>query len=257
MLKRTIVVHLAVDLKRVKHGRGFVRRLWLGPIIFATLLFVGSISTSGQSGQSPIAQWDVETRNGKTDEISGNGSIIVMGDVVIVGFVVSQDNMENDDRWELWMKHDGIWILLQNGDLSDGENVDETDVRIQINSTGLFEIHLRLFPSSRTDSIDFHADPNPLDLVPAGQVSQFKENLCTKVIHSPCQHSSITGAIGQFPYLELVSGGDKSTGSPVAIKPGSSKELETSIHVFNTGSATVHWAVTGDGIGVSYLLSDS
>ena len=59
------------------------------------------------------------------------------------------------------------------------------------------------------------------------------------------------------PYLELVSGGDKSTGSPVAIKPGSSKELETSIHVFNTGSATVHWAVTGDGIGVSYLLSDS
>ena len=77
-----------------------MRRLWLGPIIFATLLLVGSISTSGQSGQSPIAQWDLETRNGQTDEISGNGSIIVMGDVVIVDFVVSQDNMENDDRWE-------------------------------------------------------------------------------------------------------------------------------------------------------------
>ena len=95
-----------------------MRRLWLGPIILATLLFVGSISTSGQSGQSPIAQCDLETRNGQTDEISDNGSIIVMGDVVIVDFFVSQDNMENDDRWELWMKHDGIWILLQNGELS-------------------------------------------------------------------------------------------------------------------------------------------
>lgn len=236
-----------------------MRRLWLGPIIFATLLFIGSISTSGQSGQSPIAQWDVETRNGQTDEISGNGSIIVMGDVVIVGFVVSQDNMENDDRWELWMKHDGIWILLQNGELSDGENVDETDVRIQINSTGLFEIHLRLFPSSRTDSIDFHADPNPLDLVPAGQLGVAIQG---EPLHEgdPLTLSALVHNRGErtvSPYLELVSGGDKSTGSPVAIKPGSSKELETSIHVFNTGSATVHWAVTGDGIGVSYLLSDS
>ena len=138
--------------------------------MLATLLFVGTISTYGQSNQQSIAQWDIETRNGITDQISGNGSIIVMGDIVIVGFSVGQENMEDDDRWELWMKHDGIWTLLQNGELSEGETLEETDVGIQINSTGLFEIHLRLFPSSRTDSIDFYADPNPLDLVPAGQL---------------------------------------------------------------------------------------
>ena len=79
-----------------------------------------------------IAQWDIETRNGITDQISGNGSIIVMGDIVIVGFSVGQENMEDDDRWELWMKHDGIWTLLQNGELSEGETLEETDVGIQI-----------------------------------------------------------------------------------------------------------------------------
>ena len=159
-----------------------MRRPWLGPAILATLLFVGSISTYGQSNQPSIAQWDIETRNGY-GEMSGNGSITLMGDIVIVGFSVGQENMEDDDRWELWMKHDGIWTLLQNGEISDGENLENTDVGIPINSTGLFEIHLRLFPSSRTDSIDFHADPNPLDLVPAGQLGvAIQENLYMKVI---------------------------------------------------------------------------
>ena len=96
-----------------------MRRPWLGPAILATLLFLGSISAYGQSNQPPIAQWDIETRNGITGEMSGNGSITVMGDSVIVGFSVSQENMEDDDRWELWMKHDGIWTLLQNGEISD------------------------------------------------------------------------------------------------------------------------------------------
>ena len=122
-----------------KARKQFVRRPWLGPAMLATLLFVGSISTYGQSNQQSIAQWDIETRNGITDQISGNGSIIVMGDIVIVGFSVGQENMEDDDRWELWMKHDGIWTLLQNGEISDGENLENTDVGIPINSTGLFE----------------------------------------------------------------------------------------------------------------------
>ena len=33
--------------------------------------------------------------------------------------------------------------------------------------------------------------------------------------------------------------------------------METSINVANTGLITVDWAVIGDGIGVSHLLSDS
>ena len=33
--------------------------------------------------------------------------------------------------------------------------------------------------------------------------------------------------------------------------------METSINVANTGLITVYWAVIGDGIGVSHLLSDS
>ena len=236
-----------------------MRRPWLGPAILATLLFLGSISAYGQSNQPPIAQWDIETRNGITGEMSGNGSITVMGDIVIVGFSVSQENMEDDDRWELWMKHDGIWTLLQNGEISDGENLEKTDVGIPINSTGLFEIHLRLFPSSRTDSIDFYADPNPLDLVPAGQLGVAIQG---EPLH---EGDSLTlsalvhnrGDRTVSPLLELVSGGVESKGSPVVIKPGSSKELETSINVANTGSITVYWAVIGDGIGVSHLLSDS
>ena len=236
-----------------------MRRPWLGPAILATLLFLGSISAYGQSNQPPIAQWDIETRNGITGEMSGNGSITVMGDIVIVGFSVSQENMEDDDRWELWMKHDGIWTLLQNGEISDGENLEKTDVDIPINSTGLFEIHLRLFPSSRTDSIDFYADPNPLDLVPAGQLGVAIQG---EPLH---EGDSLTlsalvhnrGDRTVSPLLELVSGGVESKGSPVVIKPGSSKELETSINVANTGSITVYWAVIGDGIGVSHLLSDS
>ncbi|MEC7170375.1 MAG: hypothetical protein VXW08_05105, partial [Candidatus Thermoplasmatota archaeon] len=170
-----------------------------------------------------------------------------------------QENMEDDDRWELWMKHDGIWTLLQNGEISDGENLEKTDVGIPINSTGLFEIHLRLFPSSRTDSIDFYADPNPLDLVPAGQLGVAIQG---EPLH---EGDSLTlsalvhnrGDRTVSPLLELVSGGVESKGSPVVIKPGSSKELETSINVANTGSITVYWAVIGDGIGVSHLLSDS
>ena len=236
-----------------------MRGLWLGPAILATLLFVGTVSTYGQSNQPPIAQWDIETRNGITDEISENGSITVIGDIVIVGFSVDQENMENDERWELWMKHDGIWTLLQNDEVNEGENLEKTNVGIPINSTGLFEIHLRLFPSSRTDSIDFRADPNPLDLVPAGQLGVALQG---EPLH---EGDSLTlsalvhnrGDRTVSPYLKLVSGGDQSTGSPVVIKPGSSKELETSINVANTGLTTVHWAVIGDGIGVSHLLSDS
>ena len=98
-----------------------------------------------------------------------NSSIVVVGDLVSVSFSVNQDDVDNDENWELWVKNNGIWTLLSSGSISDDESLIVDNVTIYVNETGLHEIHLRLFPSSRTETINFHSDQNPLDLVPAGK----------------------------------------------------------------------------------------
>ena len=125
------------------------------------------------------------------------------------------------------------------------------------NSTGLHEVHLRLFPSSRTQSIEFYVDSNPLDLVPAGQLGVAVRG---EPLHSGdyARVSALVhnrGADTVSAHLYLESGTDSSTGSDVLIQAGSSKELDSSIQLLEPGYREISWSVGGSGIGVSHQLS--
>ena len=227
--------------------------------IAIALLISPGTGVMGQSSQSPIVQWDLETRNGLSGEISPNSSIVVVGDLVSVSFSVNQDDVSNDENWELWVKNNGIWTLLSSGSISDDESLTVDGIGIHVNETGLHEIHLRLFPSSRTETINFHSDQNPLDLVPAGKggvaVQGEPVHVGDYITLSALVHNR--GDRTVEPHMELSSGSQQGLGPAVSIKPGSSKELEASLRLAEAGPTTIHWSISGAGIGVSHSLSGS
>ena len=56
-------------------------------------------------------------------------------------------------------------------------------------------------------------------------------------------------------HLDLVSDGDSSSGPDIQIQAGSSKELDCSIQLIESGYREISWTVEGNGIGVSHQLS--
>ena len=156
-----------------------------------------------------------------------------------------------------WIKHNEIWNLLAQGDFDEEDPTLDESVELGANSTGLHEVHLRLFPSSRTQSIEFYVDSNPLDLVPAGQLGVAVRG---EPLHSgdyarvsALVHNRGLDTVSAHLYLE--SGTDSSTGSDVLIQAGSSKELDSSIQLLEPGYREISWSVGGSGIGVSHQLS--
>jgi len=220
-------------------------------------LFITSGAVLAETSDDSIVDWSLAVSEGVSGDLSTNGSLVLLGDIVDVNFVVSPESSNGDERWELWIKHDEIWNLLAQGDLDEeNPNLDES-VELGANSTGLHEVHLRLFPSGRTQSVEFYVDTNPLDLVPAGQLGVAVRG---EPLHSgdyarvsALVHNRGLGTVSA--HLHLESGTDSSTGSDVFIQAGSSKELDSSIQLVEPGYREISWSVEGDGVGVSHQLS--
>ena len=209
----------------------------IAPSLFVAALFITSGSVLAETSDDSIVDWSLTVSDGVSGEPSINGSIVLLGDVVDVNFVVSQESYQGDERWELWIKHNEIWNLLAQGDFDDENPTLDQSVELGANSSGLHEVHLRLFPSSRTQSVEFYVDPNPLDLVPAGQLGVAVRG---EPLHSgdyarvsALVHNRGVDTVSANLYLE--SGTDSSTGSSVLIKAGSSKELDSSIQLSEPG----------------------
>jgi len=234
-----------------------VRPADIAPSLLVAALFITSGAVLAETSDDSIVDWSLAVSEGVSGDPSTNGSLVLLGDIVDVNFVVSPESSNGDERWELWIKHDEIWNLLAQGDLDEeNPNLDES-VELGANSTGLHEVHLRLFPSGRTQSVEFHVDTNPLDLVPAGQLGVAVRG---EPLHSgdyarvsALVHNRGLDTVSAHLYLE--SGTDSSTGSDVFIQAGSSKELDSSIQLVEPGYREISWSVGGDGVGVSHQLS--
>ena len=229
----------------------------IAPSLLVAALFITSGAVLAETSDDSIVDWSLAVSEGVSGDPSTNGSLVLLGDIVDVNFVVSPESSNGDERWELWIKHDEIWNLLAQGDLDEeNPNLDES-VELGANSTGLHEVHLRLFPSGRTQSVEFYVDTNPLDLVPAGQLGVAVRG---EPLHSgdyarvsALVHNRGLGTVSA--HLHLESGTDSSTGSDVFIQAGSSKELDSSIQLVEPGYREISWSVEGDGVGVSHQLS--
>ena len=229
----------------------------IAPSLLVAALFITSGAVLAETSDDSIVDWSLAVSEGVSGDPSTNGSLVLLGDIVDVNFVVSPESSNGDERWELWIKHDEIWNLLAQGDLDEeNPNLDES-VELGANSTGLHEVHLRLFPSGRTQSVEFYVDTNPLDLVPAGQLGVAVRG---EPLHSgdyarvsALVHNRGLGTVSA--HLHLESGTDSSTGSDVFIQAGSSKELDSSIQLVEPGYREISWSVGGDGVGVSHQLS--
>jgi len=234
-----------------------VRPADIAPSLLVAALFITSGAVLAETSDDSIVDWSLAVSEGVSGDLSTNGSLVLLGDIVDVNFVVSPESSNGDERWELWIKHDEIWNLLAQGDLDEeNPNLDES-VELGANSTGLHEVHLRLFPSGRTQSVEFYVDTNPLDLVPAGQLGVAVRG---EPLHSgdyarvsALVHNRGLGTVSA--HLHLESGTDSSTGSDVFIQAGSSKELDSSIQLVEPGYREISWSVEGDGVGVSHQLS--
>ena len=229
----------------------------IAPSLLVAALFITSGAVLAETSDDSIVDWSLAVSEGVSGDLSTNGSLVLLGDIVDVNFVVSPESSNGDERWELWIKHDEIWNLLAQGDLDEeNPNLDES-VELGANSTGLHEVHLRLFPSGRTQSVEFYVDTNPLDLVPAGQLGVAVRG---EPLHSgdyarvsALVHNRGLGTVSA--HLHLESGTDSSIGSDVFIQAGSSKELDSSIQLVEPGYREISWSVGGDGVGVSHQLS--
>ena len=229
----------------------------IAPSLLVAALFITSGAVLAETSENSIVDWSLSVSEGVSGEPSTNGSLVLLGDIVDVNFVVSPESSNGDERWELWIKHDEIWNLLAQGDLDEeNPNLDE-NVELGANSTGLHEVHLRLFPSGRTQFVEFYVDTNPLDLVPAGQLGVAVRG---EPLHSG-DYARVSALVHNrgldtvSAYLRLESGTDSSIGSDVFIQAGSSKELDSSIQLIESGYREISWSVGGDGVGVSHHLS--
>ena len=229
----------------------------IAPSLLVAALFITSGAVLAETSDDSIVDWSLAVSEGVSGDPSTNGSLVLLGDIVDVNFVVSPESSNGDERWELWIKHDEIWNLLAQGDLDEeNPNLDES-VELGANSTGLHEVHLRLFPSGRTQSVEFYVDTNPLDLVPAGQLGVAVRG---EPLHSG-DYARVSALVHNrgldtvSAHLHLESGTDSSTGSDVFIQAGSSKELDSSIQLVEPGYREISWSVGGDGVGVSHQLS--
>ena len=234
-----------------------MRPVSIAPCLLVAALFFTSGAAFAQTNDDSFVEWSMSVSEGVSGEPSANGSLVLLGDIIDLDFVVSQESSQGDERWELWIKHDEIWNLLSQGDLDEeSSNLDES-IELGANSTGLHEVHLRLFPSGRTQSVEFYVDTNPLDLVPAGQLGVAVRG---EPLHSgdyarvsALVHNRGVGTVSA--HLHLMSGTDSSIGTDVSIQAGSSKELDSSIQLVEPGYREISWNVGGDGIGVSHQLS--
>ena len=229
----------------------------IAPSLLVAALFITSGAALAETGDDSLVDWSLSVSEGVSGEPSINGSLVLLGDIVDVNFVVPQESSQEDERWELWTKHNEIWNLLAQGDFDEEDPTLDESVELVANSTGLHEVHLRLFPSGRTQSIEFYVDSNPLDLVPAGQLGVAVRG---EPLHSGdyARVSALVhnrGADTVSAHLYLESGTDSSTGSDVLIQAGSSKELDSSIQLLEPGYREISWSVGGSGIGVSHQLS--
>ena len=229
----------------------------IAPSLLVAALFITSGAVLAETSDDSIVDWSLAVSEGVSGDPSTNGSLVLLGDIVDVNFVVSPESSNGDERWELWIKHEEIWNLLAQGDLDEeNPNLDES-VELDANSTGLHEVHLRLFPSGRTQSVEFYVDTNPLDLVPAGQLGVAVRG---EPLHSG-DYARVSALVHNrgldtvSAHLRLESGTDSSTGSDVFIQAGSSKELDSSIQLVEPGYREISWSVGGDGVGVSHQLS--
>ena len=229
----------------------------IAPSLLVAALFITSGAVLAETGDDSLVDWSLSVSEGASGEPSINGSLVLLRDIVDVNFVVPQESSQEDERWELWIKHNEIWNLLVQGDFDEEDPTLDESVELGANSTGLHEVHLRLFPSSRTQSIEFYVDSNPLDLVPAGQLGVAVRG---EPLHSgdyarvsALVHNRGVDTVSAHLYLE--SGTDSSTGSDVLIQAGSSKELDSSIQLLEPGYREISWSVGGSGIGVSHQLS--
>ena len=229
----------------------------IAPSLLVAALFITSGAVLAETSDDSIVDWSLAVSEGVSGDPSTNGSLVLLGDIVDVNFVVSPESSNGDERWELWIKHEEIWNLLAQGDLDEeNPNLDES-VELGANSTGLHEVHLRLFPSGRTQSVEFYVDTNPLDLVPAGQLGVAVRG---EPLHSG-DYARVSALVHNrgldtvSAHLHLESGTDSSTGSDVFIQAGSSKELDSSIQLVEPGYREISWSVGGDGVGVSHQLS--
>ncbi|MBR19282.1 MAG: hypothetical protein CMA64_03940 [Euryarchaeota archaeon] len=229
----------------------------IAPSLLVAALFITSGAVLAETSDDSIVDWSLAVSEGVSGDPSTNGSLVLLGDIVDVNFVVSPESSNGDERWELWIKHDEIWNLLAQGDLDEeNPNLDES-VELGANSTGLHEVHLRLFPSGRTQSVEFYVDTNPLDLVPAGQLGVAVRG---EPLHSG-DYARVSALVHNrgldtvSAHLHLESGTDSSIGSDVFIQAGSSKELDSSIQLVEPGYREISWSVGGDGVGVSHQLS--
>ena len=229
----------------------------IAPSLLVAALFITSGSVLAETGDDSLVDWSLSVSEGASGEPSINGSLVLLGDIVDVNFVVPQESSQEDERWELWIKHNEIWNLLTQGNFDEEDPTLDESVELGANSTGLHEVHLRLFPSSRTQSIEFYVDSNPLDLVPAGQLGVAVRG---EPLHSgdyarvsALVHNRGVDTVSAHLYLE--SGTDSSTGPDVLIQAGSSKELDSSIQLLEPGYREISWSVGGSGIGVSHQLS--
>lgn len=229
----------------------------IAPSLLVAALFITSGAVLAETSDDSIVDWSLTVSEGVSGDPSTNGSLVLLGDIVDVNFVVSPESSNGDERWELWIKHEEIWNLLAQGDLDEeNPNLDES-VELDANSTGLHEVHLRLFPSGRTQSVEFYVDTNPLDLVPAGQLGVAVRG---EPLHSG-DYARVSALVHNrgldtvSAHLHLESGTDSSTGSDVFIQAGSSKELDSSIQLVEPGYREISWSVGGDGVGVSHQLS--
>jgi len=234
-----------------------VRPADIAPSLLVAALFITSGAVLAETSDDSIVDWSLTVSEGVSGDPSTNGSLVLLGDIVDVNFVVSPESSNGDERWELWIKHEEIWNLLAQGDLDEeNPNLDES-VELDANSTGLHEVHLRLFPSGRTQSVEFYVDTNPLDLVPAGQLGVAVRG---EPLHSG-DYARVSALVHNrgldtvSAHLHLESGTDSSTGSDVFIQAGSSKELDSSIQLVEPGYREISWSVGGDGVGVSHQLS--
>ena len=234
-----------------------MRPAGIAPSLLIAALFITSGGVIAETSDQSIVDWSISVSEGISGEDSTNGSLMLIGDVVDIHFTVSQESSQGDDRWELWIKHDEIWELLAQGEFdAEYSNLDES-IELNPNSTGLYDVHLRLFPSGRTQSIEFFVDPNPLDLVPAGQLGVAVRG---EPLHSG-DYARVSALVHNrgldtvTAHLDLVSDADSSSGPDIQIQAGSSKELDCSIQLIEPGYREISWTVEGNGIGVSHQLS--
>ena len=234
-----------------------MRPTGIAPSLLVAALFITSGAVLAETSDDSIVDWSLSVSEGVSGEPSINGSLILLGDIVGVNFVASPESSHGDERWELWVKHDETWNLIAQGDIDQENTYLDESLEMGANSTGLHELHLRLFPSGRTQSMEFYVDTNPLDLVPAGQLSVAVRG---EPLHSG-DYARVSALVHNrgldtvSAHLLLESDTDSSIGSEVSIPPGSSKELDSSIQLIEPGYREISWSVGGDGVGISHQLS--